>query len=121
MALLQAAGMVSDSMQWPPIPITIWSLQLTPTRELGSTILRIGPVVHCESSHCVSHTLFTSYHTLCYRIKEDHAIMSFTLSKDARYALLNVASQVHVCMPFVSPLPVHPVSVCSGCAHVGPV
>ena len=38
------------------------------------------------------------YYYLINRIKEDHPIMSLSLSKDARYALLNVASQVSVYM-----------------------
>ena len=33
---------------------------------------------------------------LFHRVKEEHPIMALSLSKDARYALLNVASQVCV-------------------------
>lgn len=67
------------------------------------TTLKIWPTGTCMLTAFITHRscygfcwyeLWVSLVVVSYRVQEDHPIMSFTVSKNGRLALLNVATQV---------------------------
>ena len=95
MAQSPPAGREFGSMPLLPTPPLALCMLLTLTAESADTTSRTCPTTLCEERGCS-----TLYHFLLlpHSIEEDHPIMSFTVSRDGRNALLNVANQVCVCV-----------------------
>ncbi len=75
------------------------------TSASADTTLKIWPTGTCTLTASITHRsccgfcwdeLWVSLVVVSHRVQEDHPIMSFTVSKNGRLALLNVATQVRM-------------------------
>ena len=94
MALRLLVGRVFVSTLWLPTPHLAMYMQLTHTVEYADITSKTCPTTPCKITVGLVLPLLSPY----LRIEEDHPIMSFTVSHNGRHALLNVASQVSMCV-----------------------
>ena len=99
-------------MHWLPTPPLALCMLQTPTTEFADTTSRT-----CLTRHCMDQVYMCELSLISapFRIEEDHPIMSFTVSRNGRNALLNIANQV--CVLLAVWLSIYP--HVSGCSRVG--